>query len=125
VLAAAESGNDQAKIALAIYSHRVRQSIGALAVTMGGIDALVFTAGVGEHAPQVRAAICDGLECLGLELDVKANATCRPDADIARTGLRGRILVIATREEVTMLEEVGRVLGIFAPEPVLAEAPTS
>jgi acetate kinase len=120
VLSAAAADNAQAKLALAIYVHRVRQAIGALTVTMGGIDALVFAAGVGEHASQVRAAICDGLECLGLELDAKANATCKPDADIARTGLRGRIFVIATREDVTMLEEVERVLGILASEPELA-----
>ena len=63
----------------------------------------MFTAGVGEHAGQVREAICDGLECLGLELDAEANAVCQPDADVARAGLRGRILVIATREDVTML----------------------
>jgi acetate kinase len=125
VLAAAESGNAQAKLALAIYSHRVRQAIGGLAVTMGGVDALVFTAGVGEHASQVRSTICEGLECLGLELDTKANATCRPDADVARAGLRSRILVIATREDLTMLDEVGRVLGTYAPEPAVLEGSTA
>jgi acetate kinase len=75
------------------------------------VDALVFTAGVGEHASQVREAICAGLECLGLELDAQANATCRPDADVACHSSRGRILVIATREDVTMLQEVVQVLG--------------
>jgi acetate kinase len=125
VLAAAESGNAQAKIALAIYAHRVRQAIGALAVTMGGVDALVFTAGVGEHASQVRAAICEGLECLGLGLDAKANATCQPDADVTRTGSRGRILAISTREDLTMLKEVGRVLGIYAPERPALEGSTA
>jgi len=111
VLAAAQSGNKQAKLALAIYAHRVRQAIGALTVTMGGIDALVFTAGVGEHASEVRAAICDGLECIGLALDVEANANSQPDADVTRAGSRGRILIITTREDLTMLAEVGRVLG--------------
>ena len=89
---------------------RVRQAIGAMAVTMGGVDALVFTAGVGEHSAEVRQTICDGLECLGLELDPAANGTCRPDVDVARHGSRGRILVIATREDLTMLREVLRVL---------------
>jgi acetate kinase len=115
VLAAAESGNEQAKLALAIYAHRVRQAIGALTVTMGAIDALVFTAGVGEHASQVRAAICEGLQCLGLALDAEANANCRPDADVTGAGSHGRILVIATREDLTMLKEVGRVLDV-APQ---------
>jgi acetate kinase len=111
VVAAAGAGNQRAQLALAIYTLRVRQAIGALAVTMGGVDALVFTAGVGEHAGEVREAICAGLECLGLELDAQANAACKPDADVARPGSPGRILVIATREDVTMLQEVIRVLG--------------
>ncbi|MFO0970224.1 MAG: acetate/propionate family kinase [Gemmataceae bacterium] len=111
VLAAAKDGNAQARLALGIYTHRVRQAIGAFAVTMGGVDALVFTAGVGEHAAPIRASICDGLECLGLELDPKANVDCRPDADIARAGSPGRILVVATREDVTMLHEVVRVIS--------------
>ena len=110
ILAAAREGNEQAQLALDVYAHRVRQAIGAFAVTMGGVDAVVFTAGVGEHSADVRASICVGLECLGLELDAGANAACRPDADIASLDSRGRILVIATREDVTMLREVVRVL---------------
>jgi acetate kinase len=110
VLDAACAGHEQAQLALAVYAHRVRQAVGALAVTMGGVDALVFTAGVGEHAAKVREAVCAGLDCLGLELDPQANAACRPDADVARSGSRGRILVIATREDLTMLQDVIQVL---------------
>src|SRR3954452_7298358 len=97
--------------ALSVYTRRVRQAIGAPAVTLGGVDALVFTAGVGEHAAEVRAAVCAGLECLGLELDAAANAACRPDAGVARAGSPGRVLVVATREDVTMLREVTRIVG--------------
>ena len=111
VLAAAKSGHLQARLALGIFAHRVRQAVGALAVTMGGVDALVFTAGVGEHAADIRASACERLQCLGLELNEQANAACRPDADVARPGSRGRIFVIATREDVTMLREVVRVLA--------------
>jgi acetate kinase len=111
VLAAAKAGHDQARLALGVYTHRVRQAIGALAVTMGGVDALVFTAGVGEHAAEIRASICAGLECLGLQIDAQANAARKPDADIARAGSPGRIFVIATREDITMLREVAAVLG--------------
>lgn len=111
LLAAAAKGDDRARLALDIYTHRVRQAIGALAVTMGGIDALVFTAGVGEHAAEIRARSCSGLECLGLELDAGANASARPDVDVACLGSPGRILVIATREDLTMLEEVIQVIG--------------
>jgi acetate kinase len=111
ILEAAGAGHKQAQLALDIYARRVRQAIGALAVTMGGVDALVFTAGVGENASQVRQAICVGLECLGLELDERKNAECRPDAEVSTSSSRGRILVIATREDVTMLKEVIGVLG--------------
>lgn len=111
VSAAAQAGQERARLALAVYTHRVRQAIGGLAVTMGGIDALVFTAGVGEHAAEIRESTCAGLECLGLELDRNANAGCHPDADIAKESSRGRILVIATREDATMLREVIQVLG--------------
>jgi acetate kinase len=111
VLVAAREGNQRARLALAIYTRRVRQAIGALAVTMGGTDALVFTAGVGEHAADVREVICNGLECLGLELDAEANSHALPDADVARSSSRGRILLIATREDVTMFREVMQVLG--------------
>ncbi len=111
VLEAARDGHQGAQTALAVYTHRVRQAIGALTVTMGGVDALVFTAGVGEHASEVRKAVCDGLECLGLEIDHGANAECKPDADVATRTSRGRIFVITTREDITMLREVLNVLG--------------
>jgi acetate kinase len=111
VLDAAHSGHLQARLALAVYTRRVRQAIGALAVTLGGIDTLVFTAGVGEHAPEVRQAACAGLECLGLELDAEANAACRPDADVSRPDSRGRILVISSREDLIMLKEVLHVIS--------------
>jgi acetate kinase len=111
VLAAVAAGNERAGLAVDIYAHRVRQAIGALAVTLGGLDALVFTAGVGENSADIRAWTCRGLECLGVELDAEANARCRPDADVARRGSRVRILVLATREDLSMLAEVVQVLG--------------
>lgn len=117
VLAAAAAGHERARLAVDVYTHRVRQAIGALAVTLGGVDALVFTAGVGENAADVRAAACRGLDCLGLELDPDANAGCRPDADVGRRGARARILVISTREDLAMLSEVVRVISA-APDGV-------
>jgi acetate kinase len=110
VLEAAHQGHAGARLALEVYSHRLRQTIGAFAATLGGLDALVFTAGVGEHSPEVRAAACRGLEFLGVELDTAANAACRPDADIAVSAARVRVLVIATREDLTVVRETVRVL---------------
>jgi acetate kinase len=115
VLAAAAAGQESARLALAIYTRRVRQAIGSFAVTMGGVDVLVFTAGVGEHSAPIRQEICTGLDCLGLEPDPAANAAARPDADVARSGSRARILVIATREDITMFREV---LSVLEGKPV-------
>jgi acetate kinase len=110
VLAAARSGHERARLALDLYAHRIRQTVGAMTATLGGIDALVFTAGVGEHAADVRDMVCRGLSCLGLELDAQANAAARPDADVAAVGSRARILVIGTREDVMIVRETVRVL---------------
>lgn len=111
VLAAATSGDESAKLAINIYARRIRQTVGAYAATMGGIDALIFTAGVGEHSAEIRAMVCHGLDCLGLRLDEAANRQCRPDADIATADSTARILVLATREDEEMLREVLRVLN--------------
>lgn len=115
VLASARAGDARAGLAVDVYTHRVRQAIGALTATLAGIDALVFTAGVGENSAEVRAASCRGLEFLGLELDPAANERCQPDADVARRGSRARILVIAAREDLSMLGEVMRVIGTSPP----------
>ena len=111
LLAAARDGHERARLALDIYAHRARQTIGAMAATLGGIDTLVFTAGIGENAAEVRQRICVGLEGIGLELDPEVNAAHRPDADVARPGSRGRILLIATREDLMIMRETVRVLG--------------
>ena len=80
-------------------------------MTPGGVDALVFTAGVGEHAAEIRKDICAGLECLGLRMDPNADVNCKADADVASDNSRGRILVIWTREDVTMLNEITHLPG--------------
>jgi len=110
VLAARRANHERARLAVDVYVHRVRQAIGALAVTLGGVDALVFTAGVGENSAEIRILVCQRLECLGLELDTDANARCQPDADIARTDSRARILVIAAREDLAMLSDVNAMI---------------
>jgi len=111
VTAAARAGVERARLAVDVFTHRLRQTIGAMAVTLGGVDALVFTAGIGENSGLIRAEGCRGLECLGIELDPGKNDSCRPDADIALAGSRARILVIATREDLTIVRETVRVLG--------------
>jgi acetate kinase len=111
VLAAAATGDPRAGLAIDVYVHRLRQTIGGMVVSLGGIDALVFTAGVGEHSPEIRWCTCDGLGFLGLELDHAVNAASRPDADVASPESAARVLVIATREDLTMLREVTRLIA--------------
>ncbi len=102
--------NPDARLALEVYIHRLVQTIGAMAATLGGVDGLVFTAGVGENSEQVRELVCENLGHLGLELDSTANAHCKPDADISGRASRGRILVISTREDLTIVRETRRLI---------------
>ena len=111
VLAAVRAGNERAQLALDVYTYRVRQAIGALAAALGGLDALVFTAGVGENATEVRERTCHGLEHLGVALDAEANRRCRPDADVSKPDASVRVLVIEAREDLAMLAEVLKVIG--------------
>jgi len=100
-----------ARLAVDVYVHRIVKTIGAMAATLGGIDALVFTAGVGEGSPEIRKRVCEKLKYLGLELDLAANETCKPDADISMPASKARILVIATRENLTIMRETRRLVG--------------
>jgi len=103
--------NPDARLAIDVYVHRIVQTIGAMAATLGGVDALVFTAGVGERAGEIRKRVCEKLKYLGLELDRTANETCKPDADISMPASKARILVIATREDLTIMRETRRLVG--------------
>jgi acetate kinase len=111
VEAAARQGNGRARLALEMFADRVRSTIGALTATLGGIDALIFTAGIGEHSSSLRAAACAGLDCLGVRLDSDRNAACKADADIAAQDSHSRILVIHTREELLIAREALRLVS--------------
>ncbi len=106
-LRALEASDDEsARLALGVYTHRIAGAVAAMSVALGGLDALVFTAGVGEHSPQVRTDVCARLGFLGIELDRELNERSTPDADIATSGSKARILVIAAREELVVARAV-------------------
>jgi acetate kinase len=109
--------NPDARLAIEVYAHRIRQTVGAMATTLGGVDALVFTAGVGEHAPEIRERVCENLNYLGLDLDRTANESCKPDADVAMPASAARILVIATREDLTIMRETRQLVGSSISHP--------
>ena len=108
ILASIRQGHERAKLAFDIYVHRLRAAIGGMAAVLGGIDALVFTAGVGENSPEVRAAACSGLEFLGLRLDSKTNARPSLDQEISRADSSVRVLVIRAEEDWAIAKECSK-----------------
>ncbi len=104
--ALAAAGDGPARLAFAVYCYRVRKYIGALTAVLGHVDALVFTAGVGENSSAVRATSLTGLAELGYALDPDKNASTRgTEADISAASSRARILVIPTDEEIAIAEQ--------------------
>lgn len=109
---AASTTDGRARTALGVYLHRMRAGIAAMVAATDGTDALVFTGGVGEHAPLVRAEACAGLRFLGLQADEEANAADeRGDRDIAVAGAPVRALVVESREDLEIARTVRAVLG--------------
>jgi len=93
-------------LGLAVYTHRIAATVAAMASALGGLDALVFTAGVGENVPAVRAEVCRRLAFLGIELDAAANESATPDAEIAGPASAVRVAVIQAREEIVVARAV-------------------
>jgi acetate kinase len=94
------SSTPAARLALAVFTYRVATAVGAMATALGGLDALVFTAGIGENSASVRAAVCERLGYLGVQLDAGANASARPDATVSTAESPVRIVVLEAREDV-------------------------
>ena len=108
---AASMGDARAGLALEVFVYQVRKTIGAYAAAMGGLDALVFTGGIGENAAGLRQRICSGLEFLAIALDPDQNASPVPDCRIDRHDAEVACLVLAAQEELVVGREVYRLLG--------------
>ena len=102
---AAAAGNERARLALDMFHYQVRKLIGALAAAMGGVDVITFTAGVGENGIEDRAAICEGLEYLGAELDAERNNVRGKDALISTDDSACKVYVIPTNEEIMIARD--------------------
>ena len=109
------AGDDQAELAFDVYIHRLRALIASMAAAMSGLDVLVFTGGVGQNAPQVRAAAVAGLRFLGLEIGPTLNASVGADSDISAPTATVPTLVIKAHEDVEVARDVRRVLAAKAP----------
>jgi acetate kinase len=108
---AAFAGNEHASLAIEMFADRIRSTVGSLAVTLGGIDGLVFTAGIGAGSATLRSRVCHGLECLGLQLDEEKNGANQRDSEIATEQSSGRMLILRTREETAIAVEVKSLLS--------------
>jgi acetate kinase len=102
----ADAGDRQAQLALDVYSHRLRAGIAAMAAALGGLDALVFTGGVGEHSPEVRSQAAAGLSFLGISLDGARNVDAHADGEIGADLADVRTLVLTAREDIEIAREV-------------------
>ena len=121
ITAAATAGGADARLALDVYVHRLCQEIAAMTVSLGGLDALVFTGGVGEHAPEVRRRAVSGLGFLGLRLSDERNGTAEGDCviDVSESletmELQPRIAVVTAREDLEIARGTRLSLGGAQP----------
>jgi acetate kinase len=110
VLAARADGDPDAALAIDVYVHRLVREIGAMVASAGGLDLLVFTGGMGEHSPVLRAAAAERLGFLGVSIDPEANEATS-DADISTDGGAVKTVVVTAREDAEVAREVRRVLA--------------
>jgi acetate kinase len=103
--------DDASRLALEVFSYRVAGAVAAATVALGGLDAVVFTAGIGENSARVRRLVCGRLGHLGLELDEAANSAAEPDAEIARPGSGIRVVVLGAREDLVAARAARALLG--------------
>lgn len=111
IIEEAEGGNKNAKLALEIYCYRLKKYIGSYAAAMGGLDALIFTAGVGENSPTVRKMSCENMGFFGIEIDdAKNKAAIGEETDISADNSRAKVLAIPTNEELVIARDTIRIV---------------
>ena len=106
---AAPQGNQRAQLALDVFDYSVKKFIGSYAAAMGGVDAIIFTAGVGENGPDTRANVVSGLEFMGVKIDPEKNNTRGKEVDVATDDSKVRILVIPTNEELMIARDTAAI----------------
>ena len=108
---AAEEGNKRAKLALDMYNYRIKKYIGAYAAAMGGVDVIVWTAGVGENQTGTRLDACSGLEFLGIKMDAEANKVRGKEAIISTPDSKVTVCVIPTDEELVIASDTEKLVS--------------
>ena len=108
---AANEGNERAKLALEVFAYKVKKYIGGYVAAMGGVDVIVFTAGLGENSPTMRSTICDGLEFLGTGVDPVKNNVRGKAQEISVDGAKVKIFVVPTNEEFVIARDTKAICG--------------
>ena len=108
---AAADGDAESQLALDVYVQEVRRHMGGMIVALGGVDAIVFTGGIGENGAEVRAAICEGLEELGIEVDLAANAAATDESTFHGDNSRTALWVIPTNEELIVARQTTAIIA--------------
>jgi acetate kinase len=108
---AAEKGNERALLALKVFAYRIKKYIGAYYAILGGLDVLIFTAGVGERGPLERSLICEGLEHLGIKIDPEKNKVKGEELKISTPDSKVEVWVIPTNEELMIARETVKIVG--------------
>ncbi|HET6794116.1 MAG TPA: acetate/propionate family kinase [Acidimicrobiales bacterium] len=111
VVEAAGAGDDRAALAVDVWLHRLVREAGAMAAVLGGVDAFVFTGGIGEHQPGLRSAVAARLSHLGLDLDEAANRSGTGDRDLSTRSARCRMLVVEAHEDLEMARQARALLA--------------
>ena len=115
ILEAIEKGNERARLAYDIYAHRLTREVGAMLAVLGGVDAIVFTGGIGENCAPLRELVCGQLGFLGLKLDAAKNAKPELDQNIAAAGSAVQVLVIRADEDLEIARECLRLRLTLPP----------
>jgi acetate kinase len=111
IVAAMKDGHPRAKLAFEIFVHRLQGGIGAMLAVLNGIDVLVFTAGIGENSPEVRAAGCANFAFLGLKIDAAKNLQLSVDQDISLTESPVRVLIVRAQEDWAIARDCWRLIS--------------
>jgi acetate kinase len=112
VRSAAAAGNAAAQLAIDVYLHRLRREIAAMSAAMNGLDILLFTGGIGEHHPQIRADAAARLGFLGVRIDADRNAAASTDDEIGDPAATVRVLVITAREDIEIARQARQALAL-------------
>ncbi|HWR82894.1 MAG TPA: acetate kinase [Candidatus Deferrimicrobium sp.] len=111
IIEAADNGNSNARLALDVYCYRLKKYIGAYVAALGGLDALVFTGGIGENSAKVRSLTCRNLSILGMEVDESKNSQAKAiECDVSAASSKVRLLVVPTNEELVIARDTRRIV---------------